>query len=114
MELNELTRFTDDVEEHAEFYRSLPGAEEVASGDGISIVSVGGVTVLVHETYDAEGDDLPPEDHVSFEVEDLDATVADLEAAGLELEREPEEYDWGRSAYLRDPDGRQIELAEAE
>jgi catechol 2,3-dioxygenase-like lactoylglutathione lyase family enzyme len=114
MQLNELTRFTDDVEDVSEFYKSLPDAEEVAAGEGISIVSVGAVTVLVHEEYDAEGDDLPPDDHVSFEVDDLDATVADLREAGLEIERGPQEYEWGRSAYLRDPDGRQIEIAEAE
>ncbi|AGN01845.1 Lactoylglutathione lyase-related protein [Salinarchaeum sp. Harcht-Bsk1] len=114
MQLNELTRFTDDVEAVSAFYESLPGATEVAAGEGISIVSVGDLTVLVHEEYEAEGDDLPPDDHVSFEVENLDATVADLRNAGLEIARGPETYDWGRSAYLRDPDGRQIEIAEAE
>lgn len=114
MQLNELTRFTEDVEAVTEFYESLPGGEEVAAGEGISIVSVGGVTVLIHEEYEAGDGELPPDDHVSFEVEDLDATVADLEDAGLEIARGPETYDWGRSAYLRDPDGRQIELAEAE
>jgi catechol 2,3-dioxygenase-like lactoylglutathione lyase family enzyme len=32
---------------------------------------------------------------------------------GLVLRVEPRDYPWGRSAYLRDPDGRLVELAQA-
>jgi catechol 2,3-dioxygenase-like lactoylglutathione lyase family enzyme len=113
MEFAEIARFTEDVESTAAFYESLPDAETVASGDGIQIMTIGGATVLVHETYDPEGGEVPPEDHVTFEVDDLDASVAELEDEGLDIAMEPREYEWGRSAYLRDPDGRLVELAEA-
>jgi catechol 2,3-dioxygenase-like lactoylglutathione lyase family enzyme len=55
----------------------------------------------------------PNDDHVALAVDDLDATCVALQTSGLELLVEPREYPWGRSAYLRDPDGRLVELAQA-
>jgi catechol 2,3-dioxygenase-like lactoylglutathione lyase family enzyme len=46
-------------------------------------------------------------------VDDLAAACAEAMGAGLELLIEPREYAWGRSAYLRDPDGRLVELTQA-
>jgi catechol 2,3-dioxygenase-like lactoylglutathione lyase family enzyme len=40
----------------------------------------------------------------------VDATCAELAVAGLKVEVPPKEYYWGYSAYLRDPDGKLIEL----
>jgi predicted enzyme related to lactoylglutathione lyase len=62
--------------------------------------------------------DLPPQipqqDRVllSFEVEDLEATVAELTPHGAQFVTEPRAYpDWTiRAAYLRDPDGNLLEL----
>jgi catechol 2,3-dioxygenase-like lactoylglutathione lyase family enzyme len=36
-----------------------------------------------------------------------------LLADGCALLLEPRDYSWGRSAYLRDPDGRLVELAQS-
>lgn len=49
---------------------------------------------------------------VAFEVDDLDATLANLAQRGVELVAPPTERpDWGmRTAHLRDPDGNLIEL----
>jgi hypothetical protein len=44
---------------------------------------------------------------------DLDGTCTALAANGCAFPVEPREYPWGRSAYLRDPDGRLVELAES-
>jgi catechol 2,3-dioxygenase-like lactoylglutathione lyase family enzyme len=58
-------------------------------------------------------DDGPPnEDHFALAVDDLNAACDALVARGLILELEPRDYPWGRSAYLRDPDGRLVELAQ--
>ena len=46
-------------------------------------------------------------------VEDLDAVCASLAANEYTFLFEPRDYPWGRSAYLRDPDGRLVELAQA-
>jgi catechol 2,3-dioxygenase-like lactoylglutathione lyase family enzyme len=54
----------------------------------------------------------PNEDHVALGVEDLDAACAELRAHGVTLLVEPRDYPWGRSAYLRDPDGRLVELSQ--
>jgi len=35
-----------------------------------------------------------------------------VEDRGCALLFEPRDYPWGRSAYLRDPDGRLVELSE--
>ncbi len=110
--IDEFTRFTDDVEATVAFYEAVLGSEPVESWPGGAVFDAGGVTLLVHETYDAGEGDLPPDDHLAVGVEDVDESLAELADAGLEVEREPADYDWGRSAYLRDPEGNQIELHE--
>jgi catechol 2,3-dioxygenase-like lactoylglutathione lyase family enzyme len=112
MKLVEVARFTDDVGALASFYRNLLGREPVASSPGMAIFQVGGTKILLHETYEPGAGELPPEDHLAFAVQDLDAVCEVLLARGLELEEGPRAYDWGRSAYLRDPGGQLIELAE--
>ena len=51
--------------------------------------------------------------HVSFAVDDIDATVASLRARGVELVGEVEQYeDLYRLCYVRGPEGILVELAE--
>lgn len=110
MELAERTLFTDDVAAMTAFYRTLLGREPIVKDDVIAIFEEGQTTVLVHETYDPEEGELPPDDHVAYTVEDVDATFEELTDTGLAVFAEPDEYDWGRSGYLTDPDGRIVEL----
>ncbi len=49
---------------------------------------------------------------VNFRVDDLDAMAAQLEAAGIKVERDLEEYPNGRFARVYDPEGNPIELWE--
>ncbi|MFZ0012520.1 MAG: VOC family protein, partial [Acidimicrobiia bacterium] len=49
---------------------------------------------------------------INFRVGDLDVMVAQLEAAGIEVEVAPETYPNGRFAHLNDPEGNRIELWE--
>lgn len=112
MELSEITIFTDDVQETEAFFEELLDREPAFSAGGIAGFETGGVDLLVHETYDPGERDLPPEDHVSFAVDDVDGEFARLSESGLAVFREPAEYDWGRSAYFRAPDGQLVEIAE--
>lgn len=48
---------------------------------------------------------------VNYRVEDLSAFLAQLEADGIAVEK-VEEFDYGRFAWVRDPDGNRIELYE--
>jgi glyoxylase I family protein len=49
---------------------------------------------------------------VNFRVRDLDAMVAQLRAAGIEVEPGPQEESAGRFARIHDPEGNPIELWE--
>ncbi len=49
---------------------------------------------------------------INFRVRDLDAMVAQLEAAGNQVEVDPENYPNGRFALVHDPEGNPIQLWE--
>jgi glyoxylase I family protein len=49
---------------------------------------------------------------VNFRVRSLDAMVAQLQKANIEVKVDPEKYPYGRFARLHDPDGNPIELWE--
>ena len=114
----EIALFTDDVESSKAFYGRLLGAPPVAEWPGGAIYAAGAAKVLVHERGPApeggapEGGP-PNEDHFAIGVEDVDAAAAELTKAGLAFLVEPRNFPWGRSAYLRDPDGRLVELSQA-
>jgi catechol 2,3-dioxygenase-like lactoylglutathione lyase family enzyme len=109
--LAEIAVFTDDVAAASAFYRGLLG-EPVAEWPGGTLFAVGGGKLLVHERASASHDGPPNEDHFAMSVEELDAVCAALAAKEYAFLVEPRDYPWGRSAYLRDPDGRLVELAQ--
>lgn len=49
---------------------------------------------------------------VNFRVRDLTAMVAQLEAAGIQVTVDPEQYPNGRFARVDDPEGNPVELWE--
>ena len=111
--LAEIALFTDDVGAASAFYRDLVGAAPVAEWPGGAVFPAGGATILVHERGTAMAEGPPKEDHFAISVPALDETCSALRAIGLVFLLEPRDYPWGRSAYLRDPDGRLVELAQA-
>ena len=112
MKLHEWTIFVDDVDGVADYYQRLLGAPPVHRQDGLAIFKAGEGSVLIHVRYPPQPQWLPPENHVCFAVADLDAEVARLAGQGVKIEIPPRDYPWGRSAYLRDPDGHLLELHE--
>lgn len=111
--IGEIALFTDDVEALAGFYRRLLGGEPVAEWPGGAVFAVGAGKLLVHEQAGEASDGPPNEDHFAVTVADLDAACSSAVSSGLELLVGPRTFAWGRSAYLRDPDGRLVELAQA-
>lgn len=49
---------------------------------------------------------------INYRVDDLDALLEALRAEGVEIDPHREEYDYGRFAWVMDPDGNRIELWE--
>jgi catechol 2,3-dioxygenase-like lactoylglutathione lyase family enzyme len=112
--LTELAYFVDDIPVITDFYRRLLGSEPVAQSENMAIFQVGETRIFLHYKYQPSNDELPPENHIAISVSNLDETCNSLLGSGLELEILPASYYWGRSAYLRDPEGRLIELAESD
>ena len=110
MKLVELAYFTDTVQAMSDFYRTLLGTEPVAASDDMAIFMMGETKVFIHKKYPANEGELPPENHTAFAVDDVDATCNLLIKQGLTLEVPPSDYYWGRSAYLRNPDGNLVEI----
>jgi predicted enzyme related to lactoylglutathione lyase len=112
MKLHEWTIFTDNVDSVAEFYQRLLNTKPSHREDGLAIFKLGDASILIHARYDPIPGWIPCENHICFAVSDLDGNVAQLERRGLTLEIPPRQYEWGRSAYMRDPDGHLLELHE--
>ena len=109
----EIALFTDDVAATREFYEPLVGVGAEAEWPGGAVYAVGELKLLIHER--TGGTDAGPanEDHVALGAPDLDQACDDLRERGFSFLVEPRDYYWGRSAYLRDPDGRIVELSQA-
>ncbi len=112
--LVEIARFTDKLDEMADYYETLLGTPPVARSEGMAIFMFGEVKLFLHHNYEPNEGDLPPENHLAFEVADVEKVCKELADTGLTVEVPPKEYYWGRSAYLRDPDGQMIELIQAD
>ena len=106
----EIALFSDDVAALRRFYELVLGGPPETEWRGGAIFAAGGMKILVHERAGAIPDGPANEDHFALGVADVDAACEELRTHGLELLVEPRDYPWGRSAYLRDPDGRMVEL----
>ena len=114
MKLAEIAFFTEDVPQMTNFYRRLLGVDPVASSETMSIFFTDETKIFIHYRYAPKNGELSPEDHHAFTVEDVDRVCEQVMERGLMLEIPPQDFYWGRSAYLRDPDGHQIEIIQME
>jgi predicted enzyme related to lactoylglutathione lyase len=112
-ELVEVALFSDNAEAVKSFYGRLLGTAPEVEWPGGAIYAVGRAKLLMHERGSAPEGEPPNEDHFALGVADLDAVAAKLEAAGFTFLVPPRDFPWGRSAYLRDPDGRLVELSQS-
>jgi catechol 2,3-dioxygenase-like lactoylglutathione lyase family enzyme len=111
-EFVEIALFTHGVEATRSFYERLLGTTPEAEWPGGAIYAAGNVKLLVHERSVAMEDGPPNEDHVALGVTALESAYDELRSQGFQFLVEPRDYPWGRSAYLRDPDGRLVELSQ--
>ena len=109
MKLKGIAIFVEDIDKAVTFYHGVFNLETAHRGENSASFMLNDFRVFLHQKMDMK-EGLPPnEDHVEYEVEDLDKEIDRLKNEGFELELEPKKYYWGYSAYLRDPEGRMIE-----
>lgn len=105
MKLNQVTAPARDLDRSIAFYQTL-GLKLIVKSDHYARFEVGDGTdtFSLHITNDASGAANGP--HIYFEVEDLDARVAELKANGIAFDSDPQDQSWlWREAWLTDPAG---------
>jgi catechol 2,3-dioxygenase-like lactoylglutathione lyase family enzyme len=107
--LTELALFTADVAGVSAFYERVLGVAPAERTERHAVFALGELVLRIHVAVEPAPGDPPADDHVAFTVEGLDGRAAALTAAGVAVDG-PRDLPWGRSAYVRDPDGRLVEL----
>jgi len=111
--LLEIARFTSNVAAAVRFYSRLLGQEPDSATEEAAVFSTTQFTLLIHGIPPENPDFPPSEDHLAFPSCNLEEQFQELSAL-YDVVSAPKDYPWGRSAYLRDPDGRLIELSQAD
>lgn len=104
--LSELALFTDDIDGLVAFYRRVLAREPTTSWPGGATFDLDGITLLIHVRGEPQEGMPPNKDHFAVRVADVDGEAA-------RLGTDAKDYDWGRSAYIVDPDGRLVELQQS-
>ena len=107
--LTEVALFTADVAGVTAFYERVLGMAPAEQSDRHAVFTLGELVLRIHVAVEPGPGDPPADDHVAFTVEGLDEHAAAVAAAGVAVDG-PRDLPWGRSAYVRDPDGRLVEL----
>lgn len=104
--------FTKDVKDTVAFYKNFLGMKPVWESDEAAQFELEGVNLLIHVKgdYDPSSGYPSDQDHIAFSVVDLDEACKELGLKGVKAEHGPKDYEWGRSAYFKDPGGRLVEL----
>jgi predicted enzyme related to lactoylglutathione lyase len=104
----EVALFTEDVARLTAFYEKLLGRPPDSASESHASFRLGEATLFIHVAGPDGVEGAPNRDHVSFAL-DQDAAAERARETGADVVG-PREFYWGRSAYLRDPDGRAVEL----
>ena len=107
--------YTPKAEEARRFIRDVLGLSEFVDvgGGGWLIMRVPEAEIGCHPT-ESEGDHAPiePKHDFSFMCDDIQGTVADLKAKGVEFTREIRDMGWGFETALLIPGGVEVALYE--
>jgi catechol 2,3-dioxygenase-like lactoylglutathione lyase family enzyme len=96
-----------DVMAAVQFYSQGLGLPVKVASPGWGEVDANGTTLAFHAAENPASGDSPI---LSFQVEDVYATIATLEAMGAKLEGRVREPSFGKVAALRTPDGHLVSL----
>jgi glyoxalase/bleomycin resistance protein/dioxygenase superfamily protein len=98
--------YTSEPEAVRAIFRDVFGWEHVDAGDGWLIFALPPAEVGVHPSEHVVRRDL------SLMCDDLQATMADLRAKGIEFDGEPVDEGWGIGVTMRLPGGAELLLYE--
>lgn len=118
MRLASIRIITDDLDEMVAFYETVTGiTADRPAPPFAELVSSSGTLAIGHSQTVAlfgEGAARPADNHsviIEWQVDDVDAEFARLDAAVDDWVQTPTTMPWGnRSALLRDPDGNLVNL----
>lgn len=112
--ITEIALFVSNVKSATDFYKTIFDAEPSYSSDDAALFTLDGLKVLIHKKSARPWHEkLRDEDHFALDVASVDEVYNELSNNELRFLIQPENFDWGRSAYLRDPDGRLVEFHQA-
>lgn len=98
----------------AAWYGEHLGISTQGGAMGFDGPEAAGMTVFAHFPNDTKyfggGDQ---QAMVNFRVDDLDALLAQLAAAGTRIDPKREDHEYGRFAWIWDPEGNRVELWQA-
>jgi catechol 2,3-dioxygenase-like lactoylglutathione lyase family enzyme len=95
--------YTDAAEEAREFLRDGLGLPNVDAGGGWLIFALPPAQLAVHPATE-------PHQELYLMCDQLEATMAELEAKGATFDRPPREADWGWLVTMSIPGGTRLEL----
>jgi catechol 2,3-dioxygenase-like lactoylglutathione lyase family enzyme len=96
--------FSQDADADRAFFRDVLGFEHVDAGGGWLIFALPPAELAVHPGGDAQ--------QLYLMCDDVGATVADLQASGVEIVREVSDQGWGLMTAIRLPGGGELGLYE--
>lgn len=97
--------YTSDAEGLRAIFRDVFGLNHVDAGDGWLIFRLPPAELGIHPGEQ-------PNHELSLMCDDLDATMAELRARGIEFTREPEDEGYGITTVMRLPGGAELQLYE--
>lgn len=105
--------FVHDLARAREFYADLLALPERVDGEEFSAFRLAGVDIVIEIATDAQAEMVGRFTGFSFAVPDIDATLAELEQAGVRILGPAEKQFWGGIlAHIADPDGNELTLVQ--
>lgn len=107
-----LSIYANDLRRARDFYASLLGLPVVTDEAWGVVLDAGGAQIFLHPREDGDEPQLTLE--MAFDVDNVDAAIAELRARGVPVLEEASDRDWGdRDGAVQDPDGNVIYLRSA-
>lgn len=99
--------YSGDAMADRAFFKDVLGLHSVDAGDGWLIFALPPSELAVHPAEPGQASQ-----EIYLLSDDIDATVTELEAKGIDVERPLQEQVWGRLAFVRLPGGGRLGIYE--